>query len=168
MSEEKREFDPNNFCIQMESSDDIDRIQRALHAIRPDDYKYPEVELSNEPYWGVLEGELFQSALEWVDPMPLGALMVHIISHKLQQIMLKAGSKVKVEVHKWNPMPGDIVNATMTGTVFRKAIFMYRDELNGKTKYYCVPLASIEPTELDTGQKIIKLTAYSRIEPVTE
>lgn len=158
------QFDPNNFCVQMQGSEDKDRIERALKPLRPNDWEFPEAEISIEPYWGVRDGELTQSALEWVDAMPMAAVMMHIIAYKFRQVLEKSSGSVRLDIKKWTPQPGEMVLGSMTGLRYAKAVFMYYTKESNR--YYCVPLKSITPSELDSGQKIIKLTAYKQIRPI--
>ncbi len=164
---QEKEFDNENWCVKLENEDQVDRLERFIKPIRPDDWAYSNTFDLVMPYYGVVENELYISSLPFGDEYELGQLAVSIIAYKLQSFLNK--KKTKITVHKWEPEHGDVVLASITGDKYKKVSYMYTDtNQSGQQRYYGVPLEDIRATVLESGQKIIKLTAFKRIKPLYE
>jgi hypothetical protein len=159
---ENKEFNNDNFCVLIEELKDITKLENIIKAIRPADYEFvlgEDWSIYSEPYFGVQDGELYVHSLPWAEEWGLSELAVNIIKWKLEGVINNA--KVK-NIEIWQPTIGEHVYASMLGTKYKEVVFMYAV----RGTYYCIDQNDFNVTELDSGQKIIKLTAFRHLKPL--
>lgn len=159
---ENKQFDNDNFCVLIEDHEEITKLENILKSIRPADHEFllgDDWSIYSQPYFGVQDGQLFVDGMSWTTTFELSELAMHIIKWKLQSVIESSRSR---SIELWKPTIGEHVYASMMGTKYKECVYMY----TGEDRYYCINKDDFNVTELGSGQKIIKLTAFRHLKPL--